>query len=179
MEALKKYTFQNKEFEAKKITLELMTETFQLKKNWERHLEKMTNKSWKDINKVITKIKSSTIKNEKTENFINTILSLLENEKTDEAFKLLNTYDDEKDKYINELKEKLVDLTLAFSDAVELFLLNEQNLKELFAGVLNGDVNSIDYSIDDKEKEANLKLFSITVFNDFFLTSKKVTKKQE
>ncbi len=180
MNELKKYTFQGLEFTAKKMTLEVRTATKLLRMKWEEHYNKFVKKSIDDVRTITNRIKHGNDKS-KAINKLKAIIELIEKDDDEgikEAMIELNSIDDNESEIVKELKEKLITYIIKNVDTLELFLMDENILKELFGAVLDGDINKIDYDVSDNSKFELLKDFSITVFNDFFLPSKKVKEKQ-
>jgi len=179
MDELKKYTFQGLEFTAKKMTLEVRTSTKLLRMKWEEHYNKYVGKSIDDVRAITNRIKQGNEKGKAIKK-LKSIIKLIEkdDEGIKEAMNELKSIDDNESEIVKELKEKLVTYIIKNVDTLELFLMDATILKELFNAVLDGDINKIDYDVSTDPKFELLKEFSITVFNDFFLPSKKVKEKQ-
>lgn len=179
MDKLKKYIFQEKEFIAKKVTLDLLTKTFHLRKKWEKHLLEITKDSRFNLLKVVSEIKENDDLNSKTKVYLNNIINFIESDKIKEASNALRLVNEDDDEYLVKLKICMSEVLIDYNNALELFLLNQSNLQEIFENVLDGDVVNIDYDVTDKIKENNLMIFAVEVFTDFFLQSKMEKKKQE
>jgi hypothetical protein len=90
-----------------------------------------------------------------------------DNEEARQKLEILGT---EKPEVYKEFMGLLSSVVRNVYSAMELFIMDRENLKDLFEIMLDGDISFINFNPGSEEEQAELDNAGITILNDFFLS---------
>jgi hypothetical protein len=87
-----------------------------------------------------------------------------------ETGKKLEKLSSEKPELYFEFMKLLSSVTENVYSAMQLFVMDRENLKDLFEIMLDGDISVLNFNPESEEEQAELDNAGITILNDFFLS---------